>query len=89
MQWYNPVYNWQQVAQAHDRYLLEDIGAREWAFVEPQSGAMLAFKSFVQLFLCQMRHIPHMHEGCHNRGRFRAGTNHRLTFVFRHLLFHH
>lgn len=49
MQWYNPVYNWQQVAQAHDRYLLEDIGVREWAFVEPQSGAMLAFKSFVQL----------------------------------------
>ena len=49
MQWYNPVYNWQQVAQAHNRYLLEDIGVREWAFVEPQSGAMLAFKSFVQL----------------------------------------
>ena len=49
MQWYNPVYNWQLVAQAHDRYLLEDLGAREWAFVEPQSGAMLAFKSFVQL----------------------------------------
>lgn len=49
MQWYNPVYNWQQVAQAHDRYLLEDIGVREWAFVEPQSGAMLAFKSFMQL----------------------------------------
>lgn len=49
MQWYNPVYNWQLVAQAHDRYLLEDIGVREWAFVEPQSGAMLAFKSFVQL----------------------------------------
>lgn len=49
MQWYNPVYNWQQVAQAHDRYLLEDLGVREWAFVEPQSGAMLAFKSFVQL----------------------------------------
>ncbi len=49
MQWYNPVYNWQQVAQAHDRYLLEDIGVREWAFVEPQSGAMLAFKSFIQL----------------------------------------
>ena len=39
----------QLVAQAHDRYLLEDLGAREWAFVEPQSGAMLAFKSFVQL----------------------------------------
>lgn len=49
MQWYNPVYNWQQVAQAHSRYLLEDIGVREWAFVEPQSGAMLAFKSFMQL----------------------------------------
>lgn len=49
MQWYNPVYNWQLVAQAHKRYLLEDIGAREWAFVEPQSGAMLAFKSFMQL----------------------------------------
>lgn len=49
MQWYNPVYNWQLVAQAHDRYLLEDLGVREWAFVEPQSGAMLAFKSFVQL----------------------------------------
>lgn len=49
MQWYNPVYNWQLVAQAHDRYLLEDLGAREWAFVEPQSGAMLAFKSFMQL----------------------------------------
>lgn len=49
MQWYNPVYNWQQVAQAHNRYLLEDIGVREWAFVEPQSGAMLAFKSFMQL----------------------------------------
>ena len=49
MQWYNPVYNWQQGAQAHNRYLLEDIGIREWAFVEPQSGAMLAFKSFVQL----------------------------------------
>lgn len=49
MQWYNPVYNWQLVAQAHDRYLLEDIGVREWAFVEPQSGAMLAFKSFMQL----------------------------------------
>lgn len=49
MQWYNPVYNWQQVAQAHDRYLLEDIGVREWALVEPQSGAMLAFKSFMQL----------------------------------------
>lgn len=49
MQWYNPVYNWQLVAQAHDRYLLEDLGVREWAFVEPQSGAMLAFKSFMQL----------------------------------------
>lgn len=49
MMWYNPFYNWQNFSKAFENNLMEFAGWREWAFVDPISGDLLAFKSFMQL----------------------------------------
>ena len=49
MMWYNPFYNWQNFSKAFENNLKEFAGWREWAFVDPISGDLLAFKSFMQL----------------------------------------